>query len=285
MGAVTNNYFSEFQFSRDVKCSYLYAAGDVAQHKHVDFYEFSLIIRGQYKNTYDKKTYSVQNNSLLFFKKGEQHSMVRSEPNSLHFSFIVEENFFEEVFEHFFPKHSLLDLGKYIEKKLSNRQCEYLNELANKLLDNTLLSERELLIELFLFNALSSLLISERIETKKKSNQFYAEQLLERLNDFRYINYSVAEIYKDYPIAQTTIIESFKALTGNTIIQYHKKKKLEYAAQLLASECYSISEICSKANYNCLTHFSKIFKDYYGISPKEYQKRLARHYDDPEKIS
>ena len=64
----------------------------------------------------------------------------------------------------------------------------------------------------------------------------------------------------------------FKEEKGETFINYISDKRLEKSRQLLESTELSIKEITAEVGYNDQNYFSRIFKNKYGLSPKEYRK-------------
>lgn len=79
-----------------------------------------------------------------------------------------------------------------------------------------------------------------------------------------------------YPIARCTLIKEFKEYTGMTIVQYQRKQKMTYAAQLLIDSDYQITEIADILEFDSFSHFLRVFKEQYGETPKEYRKQRRR---------
>ncbi len=272
------HYFRHYAFYEKSVCAFLYNSFDAPLHQHCDFYEFTLVTYGNFKNEYNGDVIDCPKNSLLFFKPGATHSILPDMENSVHFSFIVQSDYFENAFKRYFPAISLEVVDSYIQTTLSQQQCEYLNMLASKLRDYARYGDENIYMQLFLFNSLSFCLLSNSdVSTTAVSKHQYVKNLLTRLDNYTYIKYSVNQIYKDYPIAQSSLISLFKKETGKTIVQYHSMKKLEYAAQLLSTSKYSVTDVSLILQYASMSHFAKLFKAQYGISPKEY--RLL-HVDD-----
>ena len=269
-------YFKNYARTINSKTAYLYTLVDSSTHKHADFYEFSLVTNGSFANEFNNHRNILSTDTLAFFYKGTEHSIFLNEDHSVHFSFLIEQHYFEDAFSRFFPDVSRHQLGQYLERPLTPKQAKYLAELANLLSNNTMASSHDTLATLYLFTALSICLLPASTTEKSKSTLFYAQQLLERLNNFSYLNCPVNQIYRDYPIAQSALIPQFKKLTGYTIVQYLNIKKMEYAEQLLTISGYSVSKVCTILNYSNFSHFSKQFKAHFGISPKEYQRRHSR---------
>lgn len=63
----------------------------------------------------------------------------------------------------------------------------------------------------------------------------------------------------------------FKKSTGKKLSEYYQSRRLETAQTLLTAK-KKIGEVSEMLNYSSPFAFSKAFKKYYGISPKQYQK-------------
>ena len=59
----------------------------------------------------------------------------------------------------------------------------------------------------------------------------------------------------------------FKAVTGETLLNYYRSKRLKTARLLLNEGKLSVSEISTLLNYSSVYAFSRAFKDKYGVSP------------------
>lgn len=63
----------------------------------------------------------------------------------------------------------------------------------------------------------------------------------------------------------------FKKETGKSINDFINSKRLSHAARLLKDTEQSIISISFRAGFNNVTYFNRLFKDKYGISPKNYR--------------
>lgn len=73
-------------------------------------------------------------------------------------------------------------------------------------------------------------------------------------------------------ISRTKFYYKVKGLTGENPSVFFKTYKLNRAAELLKEGKYTISEIADMTGFNTLSHFSKCFKQQFGIPPSEYLK-------------
>lgn len=71
-------------------------------------------------------------------------------------------------------------------------------------------------------------------------------------------------------LSRTKLYEKIKELTGKTPNELFRTYKLNYAAQLLKEGKLNVSEVAEKAGFSSVAFFSRTFKKYYGVSPKDY---------------
>lgn len=68
----------------------------------------------------------------------------------------------------------------------------------------------------------------------------------------------------------------FKRYTGENIIGFIRKKRLEYAQTQLQTTQKSIEEICFESGYSDITHFYYNFKQFCQLTPNQYRKKFGR---------
>ena len=62
------------------------------------------------------------------------------------------------------------------------------------------------------------------------------------------------------------------SITGLTPVAYILQVRLNYARRMIASEDNSLTTIAKRCGFQNLSHFSKAFKQQFGISPLQYRK-------------
>ena len=84
-----------------------------------------------------------------------------------------------------------------------------------------------------------------------------------------------AELYKLTFFSYRHLTRLFKEFTGETLSEYQQRLKINYAATLLRTTDLSTLQIASTCGYDSLSHFIRIFKKYYNITPHHYKKSLS----------
>ena len=248
--------------------NYLWHVSSVPMHEHVDFYEIFFLTNGSCRHIYHGKESILFKNTIFIFKPGERHMLVTEPFKSFHFSFCTTAGFFEETINKLYGGKDIFQGENFLQSDVSESQADYLLFLADSLYKN---NSHKQVASLFLQNTVLLLTLHNANKVARPLHP-YITDLIAKLDNFTYLNYTVGEIYKQYPIACSTLIKLFKMKTGYTIIQYQIRQKMLYASRLLIQSEYNITEIANFLNFESLSHFLKIFKQYYGKTPKEYRK-------------
>lgn len=97
---------------------------------------------------------------------------------------------------------------------------------------------------------------------------------LEYINSHLSYKITLKNISEHAKMNESYLSRQFKKETGKNISDYINEKRILLAKHHLESTDHSIatiSKLCGFKNYN---YFSKVFKDYTGQTPKEFQKNL-----------
>ncbi|MCT4688821.1 response regulator transcription factor [Vallitalea sp.] len=86
-----------------------------------------------------------------------------------------------------------------------------------------------------------------------------------------HLDIKLEEVAKYVHMSSPYFSAKFKEAMNVNFKTYIKEKRVNAACQLLETTDHKIYEIAKKVGYNDEKHFSKIFKKYLGMSPKEYK--------------
>lgn len=87
--------------------------------------------------------------------------------------------------------------------------------------------------------------------------------------------FTVDEICKKYSVGRRTFERRFKKSTGNSIVEYIQRVKVEFAKKYLETGRKTVNEIIYETGYNDINAFRKVFKKFTDLSPIDYRKKYA----------
>lgn len=76
---------------------------------------------------------------------------------------------------------------------------------------------------------------------------------------------------------KTTLSRSFKAVYGQTVIDYVNSRRVKYTKQLLREGGHTLTSIAEMMDLSSVHYLTSLFKKHTGLSPTEY---LASHSND-----
>ena len=102
-----------------------------------------------------------------------------------------------------------------------------------------------------------------------------ADSVMHKALDFMHRNYrrekiSVSALASDCAMSEVYFRKKFKNAYGISPARYIINLKLEYAASLLQSGLYTVSETSEKAGFSDVKYFARQFKARYNHTPRDY---------------
>ncbi len=82
-------------------------------------------------------------------------------------------------------------------------------------------------------------------------------------------NISVKILAESLYMSESNFSHMFKKTTGYTPIEYIRNRKLDHAKELLKNK--SVTETSFDLGYENISYFIKLFRNKYGLTPKQYQ--------------
>lgn len=84
---------------------------------------------------------------------------------------------------------------------------------------------------------------------------------------------TIPRLSKEFHVNRTTLSDKFYEATGETIITYLNKYRINLAAIMLRESPTSISTIAEEVGFNDTAYFAKLFKKYMFHTPSGYRAR------------
>ncbi len=85
---------------------------------------------------------------------------------------------------------------------------------------------------------------------------------------------SLTEVASVVPLSAPYFATLFKQSTGETLLQYITRCRIERAKELLAKRTLAIADICQQVGFRDQSYFTKIFRRYSNMTPKAYRSKL-----------
>ncbi|MGP4042479.1 response regulator transcription factor [Gracilibacillus sp. D59] len=115
------------------------------------------------------------------------------------------------------------------------------------------------------------------ISTKySKAYPNYTDNIIETIKAFTIKNYadiSLEDLAALCKMSPNYISTFFKVNTGKNFSTYVTEIRMKKAAEMLADFHYKTYEISSLVGYTNPKNFTRVFKKFYGVTPREYRKQ------------
>lgn len=90
--------------------------------------------------------------------------------------------------------------------------------------------------------------------------------------NFQNCELSAAAISEELNVHPAYLSRLFKTQTEQNLTDYISEKRLTLACRLLDEDVHTVKDVAALCGYDNYNYFFKVFKKYYGITPKEYQQ-------------
>ena len=108
----------------------------------------------------------------------------------------------------------------------------------------------------------------------KATDQAFLEKVIKLINENIADNeLNVDFLARNIGMSRVHMYRKIKELTNLSAYDFIKTIRMQQASEILSKQKVNISEVAYALGYSNLSHFSNSFKDYYGLSPKEYSEK------------
>ncbi|MFE5320632.1 helix-turn-helix domain-containing protein [Paenibacillus sp. NPDC056579] len=109
-------------------------------------------------------------------------------------------------------------------------------------------------------------------EDRKQDQNQLSQQVIAYVQDnYSSENLNITMIGEVFKLTPSYLSKQFKAQTGEALLEFINKTRLEEAKRLLSESSYAIGEIARRVGYADINTFNRIFKKYEGITPGKYK--------------
>lgn len=119
--------------------------------------------------------------------------------------------------------------------------------------------------------------VSHQIQEKRKAkNNRLVDTICDIVNSRYDENIGMEDIAGEVFFSSNYIRKVFKDETGHTISDYLLQVRMKRTLELMKNPKLHVYDIGKKVGYDNSSYFGQVFKQYYGVTPKEYMDSLSR---------
>lgn len=250
-----------------------YNMSDFQSH---DFYEVYVLLSGTREVFIENKLFILPKNSICIIPPYHIHKTEGSSYSRINLYFSKELLSDTEL-------AILNKLSQNLAYSLTQKQMDFiysiLNEGANidisdnKLRNNFLSSCAKITI-----SYLSTQFLLPLLSGSSTTNRNYASSTILKIISFINENYqndiTLESLSKQFFISKNTLCKRFKQAMNCSVGQYIVYVRLNKAKMYLSSSSKNMEKIAELCGFPSANYFSLIFKKHFGISPKNYRKKL-----------
>lgn len=251
---------------------YSFYSVDSYLHQHMDFYELLIFTGGTFMSYYNGATAEVGRCELQFFKPGTIHRVYCQPLQATHFVICVRKDFFENFVQQHFPGVDLEEIPEFVQKTLPEYAVSNIEALGHSLCET---SQQMHLADSIVYNMLLHLFFTVDASAGNTPHYDYVDDIISILNNPVYLDMTVEELCRRYPVSRPTLLKNFKQQTGYSIVEYKTHRRLLWAARLLEDPTLklSVTDVCVNLGYDSMSYFLRAFKKKFGVTPSEYRRR------------
>ena len=113
-------------------------------------------------------------------------------------------------------------------------------------------------------------------EQHNDRNSLIVNKITKIINERYGQDITVDDISREIYLSPNYIRSIFKNKTGRTILDYLVYIRMKKASEMMNDASLHIYDVAKKVGYNSVSYFCQVFKQYYGVTPKEYMESMER---------
>lgn len=288
MGKIINNktdvtnlgsvsYFKEVSPFPDADLMFTWVNCDYPYFHHHDHFEILVPSSGTLINIMSGKQFVLSPGDAFLIRPNDSHKIISKEKSSpaQHINFIIKCEYIKSYFSLISPSfyNEILTTNEPLKFNVSPPTLSHIIDSCLAIQSDKIPNE----IKLFQTKLLANRLLNKFIENTRPLPSAYPEwltQLLFALSNPKF-EFDTDKLTEITGYSYSHLSRIFKELMGVSIIEYMRKIKLNYAADLLKNTDLNIIEIVFALNYNSVSYFNHSFKEYYGVTPTQMRKQKS----------
>ena len=235
-------------------------------HWH-EYFELLYFLEGNINVLFGNEIYHTKPGDFLIVNTNELHDIEHTSATH-HICLQISPQFFADVeFDNYIFKtyiHGDEYIKEYIEKIADVWQR---HEAAY---DMEIKSLTYSLMAYLVKNHTVDYLTGNAIQMRKNKLNIINEIVVYITNNYNQ-HMTTSTLAKEFHMTEQYFCHIFKQATDNTPIEFINKKRIEKAGVYLKTTDLSITDISLRVGFDSSHYFTRVFKKYMGVSPREYR--------------
>jgi AraC-like DNA-binding protein len=177
-------------------------------------------------------------------------------------------------FIHFDPLDLAIELELPVGVPSATAQMSEAVRLCKRMIDSLIIQPRGCGITVRLYAQELLLLFARERDDESRNRYPELDDMLYWMHQNIAQSTPVDELVRQSGMSRTVFFSRFRARTGMSPSRYMQGLKLDSAKAALETTRLSVKEIAAALHFYDEFHFSKLFKQRYGISPREYRRNF-----------
>ena len=221
----------------------------------LDFYDLTFVIKGELTYIINGESYILNENDAILLKPGMLRKRIAgNEPVkyvSFNFHVFDDTKLPQKMFMKNIITHDILKIISFCSHNHISHQYRSKEKLTNIL--NYILLEIQNILDI-------------------ESSNLHVIKIVQFINTHITEPISLDTVSKHISLSKEYTSTLFKNETGKTVTEYINERKLLLAKEMLQEGKLTLNDISENVGFENYSYFSKLFKKYYGLSPKQLIK-------------
>ena len=257
------------------------------KHKH-DYFEMFFVYSGTIRQEIEGKKLEIKKGEIILLDMNVEHSIESAGENDIGINILIKKEFFDWIFMKQIAYNDLISnfVVKAIYSKDKFKQYIHFETSENYRIWNFMI---QLLIEYYeqrngMETAIRAYMLLIFNELLRDYEKYLSKRIVYQIDStinieiMNYINnhYKTANLKSmaEYFNYNTDYLgKLIKKITGKSLTELIKNKKLEQAKYFLQNTEMPVVDIVAEVGYSNVTYFYKQFKDELGVTPDEFRKK------------
>ena len=252
-------------------------------HRH-NYFELNFVVKGEGTFYFEETEHVLHEGEVCIIAPGSTHDFVINDDTSIVYTVCIRKSTFESTFTSLMSHEDLLS-GFFRQILRDDERSNYLRLFTGNNMECRIFL-RKLLLESShpdeYSNAccidLINLFFTNLLRNYSKTIAFYNYELGSDFSlvlqyiQHNYQNLTLASLAEFFHYSEPHLCTLIKQNTGKNYTDLIKNLRLRDAKNLLINTNQKINEIAEQIGYNSADHFSRVFRQTYGMSPAEFRK-------------